>query len=261
MSDKQFRSFCTTNLAIETRGEGDKKTSTLRGYAAVFNSRSEVLGWYREILMPGAFAQPISERQDVRALLNHDPNIVLGRTTNNTVRLSQDGTGLLSEIDLADTQSARDLATSIGRGDINQMSFAFSTRDYSWDIEDGEYIRVVRSVKRLYDVSPVTYPAYSATSIGLRSAGFGISLDLAELVPALMRAEDGVPAQAEDSKVLRSAIESMQALLDKILIEGERTKRSDATMTADEIGSRLAELQQDVLTVDSLTKRLSEIRS
>lgn len=260
MSDKQFRSFCTTNLAIETRGEGDKKTSTLRGYAAVFNSRSEVLGWYREILMPGAFAAPIAERQDVRALLNHDPNIVLGRTTNGTTRLSQDGTGLLSEIDLPDTQAARDLATSIARGDINQMSFAFSTRDYQWDVEDGEYVRVVRSVKRLYDVSPVTYPAYSATSVGLRAAAFGVSLDVANLLPALMRAEEGLH-QADDSKILRDAIGDMQKLLDKILLAGESAKRSDATMTADEIGSRLAELQSDAVTVDALTKRLSEIRN
>lgn len=260
MSDRQFRSYCTTNLALETRGEGDKKSNTLRGYAAVFNSRSEVLGWYREILMPGAFAAPISERQDVRALLNHDPNFVLGRTTNGTVRLSQDGTGLLSEIDLPDTLSARDLSTSIARGDINQMSFAFSTRDYEWDIEDGDYVRVVRSVRNLYDVSPVTYPAYQATSIGLRAASLGISLDLAELVPAIMRAEDGIPAAKEDPTVIRTAIGAMQKLLDKIMLEGERTK-DDATMTADEIGNRLAELSGEVITLDSITKRLSEIRN
>lgn len=262
--DRQLRSAnqkANFGVIEETRADG-KKQRVLKGYAAVFNSRSEVLGWFREVIMPGAFAAPLQNKDDVRALLNHDANFVLARSTNGTLRMGQDQVGLHCEIDLPDTQAARDLATSIERGDISQMSFAFSSRDVKHDIEDGEYIRYVRSVQRLYDVSPVTYPAYQATSIGLRAMGFDIPLDVDKLVPVLMRAEEGWPAMKDDPQVVRDAISQLTKYLDKLMVEGERTAHGDnETMTVDEIGERLAALRGDVLDADALQRRLEQLRA
>lgn len=260
--EKQYRSYFDSQLTIETREAEGKSGKTLRGYAAVFNSLSANLGWYRERLFPGGFAGPLNEKQDVRALQNHDKNLVLARTTNDTLRLRQDNKGLFSEIDLADTSFERDLAIKVERGDINQMSFAFSTRDYEWTVEDGEYIRNVRSVKRLFDVSPVTYPAYEATSVGLRHLGesVGLPFDFSQLVPALMRADEGLPASKEDVEVVRSAIASLSKLQDKLLLSGERAKDAANTVGVAAVGERLAALRGDSMSVDALKERLNVLR-
>lgn len=151
-------------------GEGEVKTVTIRGYAAKFNVLSENLGGFREQIAPGAFDKVLDN--DVRALFNHDENMILGRTLSGTVRLFADATGLGYEVDLPDTQYARDLAVSIERGDVSQSSFAFSVdyRGDDWSENDeGVIIRTINAVKRLYDVSPVTYPAYPDATIGMRS--------------------------------------------------------------------------------------------
>jgi HK97 family phage prohead protease len=158
------RRVFTTDFRIERRAEG---ASVLVGHAAVFNSASEDLGGFREIVAPGAFAQSIVE-DDVRALFNHDPNLILGRNRSQTLRLSEDSRGLAFEIDLPDTQLARDLAVSIERGDISGNSFAFRTVEDRWERGDAMEIRTLIRV-RLFDVSPVTYPAYQATDIAMRS--------------------------------------------------------------------------------------------
>jgi len=104
-------------------------------------------------------------------LFNHDTNIVFARTKAGTLTLSEDDTGLLTSATLPDTQAARDLAVSMERGDIDQMSFAFlADPDGSvWDTEpDGRWLRTIKRVADLYDVSPVTFPAYPDTSIALR---------------------------------------------------------------------------------------------
>jgi hypothetical protein len=138
----------------------------LTGYAAVFNSMSEDLGGFREVILPGAFAQAVRE-DDVRALWNHDPNYVLGRNRSGTLTLSEDDHGLPIDVKPPDTQWARDLMVSIGRGDVTQMSFGFSVTGQRWEKEDGEDVRYLTSV-RLFDVSPVTYPAYQATEVQAR---------------------------------------------------------------------------------------------
>lgn len=154
---------------LELRSVGDK--NTLVGHAAMFNSFSRDLGGFREVITPGAFKRAITENQDVRALWNHDANHVLGRTTAGTLRLSEDDKGLAIEIDLPNTSAANDLRESIGRGDVDQMSFAFITRSDEWtdQVLDGKrtIVRELRDVD-LFDVSPVTYPAYEATDIALR---------------------------------------------------------------------------------------------
>lgn len=145
------------------------------GHAAVFNSRSQVLqDWYfdqfQEVIAPGAFASNL--QQDVRLLINHDPNLVLARTVSGTLRLSEDSVGLLCEGELAPTSYARDLQLSMQRGDISQMSFAFEVAPDGdeWDIgADGMLLRTVNRVAMLYDASIVTYPAYLATDASTRS--------------------------------------------------------------------------------------------
>ncbi len=136
------------------------------GYAARFNSPSEDLGGFIEDIAPGAFAEAVSG--DVRALFNHDPNHVLGRTSAGTLTLREDGDGLRFEISAPDTGWARDLYTSVQRGDINQCSFAFDVIEDEWRHMSGAPDRRTLKKVRLYDVSIVTYPAYQATSVSAR---------------------------------------------------------------------------------------------
>src|SRR5713226_411375 len=98
----------------------------LRGYAARFNRLSEDLGGFHERLAPGVFTRGIA--QDVRALVNHDPTLVLGRTKSGTLKLAQDLVGLRFKVDLPATSYARDLAIVVKRGDVNQCSFSFVVR-------------------------------------------------------------------------------------------------------------------------------------
>lgn len=152
-------------------GEGEPRR--IVGYAAVFNEVSEELYGFREMIMPGAFRDVI-EAEDVRALINHDPNLVLGRTTAGTLRLIEDERGLRYEIDPPDTQYARDLIVSLERGDVDQSSFAFRVKpeDEEWrgpTEDDPLPLRMIYKFSRLFDVSPVTYPAYEATSVDVRA--------------------------------------------------------------------------------------------
>lgn len=154
----------STDLRIERRAEG---RSVLMGHAAVFNSASEDLGGFREIVAPGAFAQTIAE-DDIRALFNHDSSMILARNRAGTLRLQEDGRGLAFEIDLPDTQLARDLSVSIERGDITGNSFGFQTIEDRWERQEKGELRTLIRV-RLFDVSPVTFPAYPQTDLALRS--------------------------------------------------------------------------------------------
>lgn len=152
---------------VEAR-QDDGQESTLQGYAAVFNTTTEIAGMFREQIAPGAFADAVG-RDDVRALFNHDANFVLGRTVSGTLQLSEDQVGLRYVVTPPSTTWANDLLVSIKRGDVTQSSFAFSVDDEKWDYPRGEL--PVRTIKRatLYDVSPVTYPAYASTTVSARS--------------------------------------------------------------------------------------------
>lgn len=160
---------------VELRTTKDD-TPSIQGYAAVTNQETVIdLGFYafREMIARGAFKASI-KADDVRALFNHDPNLVLGRNTSGTLRLKEDDHGLRYEADLPDTAVARDVRTLIQRGDISGSSFAFTVGedDDEWDeseIKSGKLpLRTIRKVS-LYDVSPVTYPAYPETSVSARS--------------------------------------------------------------------------------------------
>jgi HK97 family phage prohead protease len=146
----------------------DIEDGKLRGYAAVFDQLSLDLGGWKERIRRGAFSKHLATTPDVRALWQHDRNYVLGRTKASTLELVEDIHGLRSLIDPPDTQWARDAVTTIKRGDVDQMSFGFYTDTDEWNMEDGELVRTVIDA-RLFDVSPVTFPAYEGTSISARS--------------------------------------------------------------------------------------------
>ena len=136
------------------------------GYAAVFNKWSRDLGGFKEIIEPGAFRDVLND--DVMALFNHDPLQVLGRTKSGTVEVWQDDEGLGYRIKLPDTQLGRDLKELIARGDIDTSSFGFDLREGDSTFErneDGNAIHTIHRVNRLWDVSPVTWPAYPDTSV------------------------------------------------------------------------------------------------
>jgi len=166
MSDNKIerRFYPITDIEVR-RVEGE--LPKLVGYAAVFDSLSEDLGGFREKISAGTFKKSI-RRHDIRALWNHDPNYVLGRKKSKTLKLKEDEHGLKMTVVPPDTQWARDLLTSIERGDVDQMSFGFRTIIDEWEQKGKENIRTLKEVE-LVDVSPVTYPAYTDTSIALRS--------------------------------------------------------------------------------------------
>jgi hypothetical protein len=138
------------------------------GHAAVFNSLSLEMWGFRERIMPGAFKRVLSEGADVRALINHNPSTVLGRSKAGTLALREDGQGLLAKIDPPDTTAAKDIIESISRGDVDGMSIGFRSVDERWIREGGANVRELLDVD-LFDVSIATYPAYPATEVIFRT--------------------------------------------------------------------------------------------
>ena len=162
---KRESRFLSRELRVKRNDAGQPQ---IQGYAAVFNSMSQDLGGFREVIAPGAFAADLANNPDVRALFNHDESLILGRTKSGTLQLSEDETGLFWVCTLPDTAVARDLMVSIERGDVDQCSFGFFCLDDEWQMQDGTPLRTVKTAG-LFDVSAVTYPAYEATSVGVRS--------------------------------------------------------------------------------------------
>lgn len=157
------RAFTLDDVTIQT----DENTPKITGYAAIFDSLSDDLGGFREIIRYGAFTDSLNT-SDIRALWNHNPDYVLGRNRSGTLKLSEDEKGLRIEIDPPNTQWAKDLMEVIKRGDVNQMSFGFRTIEDRWSNQNGTTLRELLKVD-LFDVSPVTFPAYPQTEVGVRS--------------------------------------------------------------------------------------------
>jgi len=148
----------------------DEEKREFVGHASVFNVEAGPT-YFREMVAPGAFRDTI-EVDDIRALFNHDPNYVLGRNRAGTLSLAEDEIGLASKILPPETQWAKDLAVSMNRGDITQMSFGFVVEGEEWikgDEATGKPdVRILKRVK-LFDVSIVTYPFYPDTDVAVRS--------------------------------------------------------------------------------------------
>lgn len=144
------------------------KGNKLGGYASVFDEVSPYTPFGQEAIAPGAFTRAL-ETGDPRALFNHDPNQVLGRLSAGTLRLAQDSTGLEYEIDLPDTQLARDVRTLVERGDIDGASFQFVVGEH----EKRDGVLWHTDIADLIDVSPVTFPAYAGATSEARSKTAG----------------------------------------------------------------------------------------
>lgn len=157
------------HFRMQLRVAGDEKAPTLEGHVAVFNQLSDDLGGFREKIAPGAFAETI-KTHDIRALWNHENDLVLGRLAAGTLELSEDDTGLAFKNTPPDTTWFRDRLVSLKRGDVTGCSFGFYTEADEWATEaDGSKIRTLTKCT-LVEVSPgVTFPAYPQTDIAMRS--------------------------------------------------------------------------------------------
>jgi len=164
MKNKEIRTIQVQDLEVRMDGEKPK----VIGYASVFGSLSNDLGGFREYIGKDAFEGRLED--DVRFLINHD-GLPLARTTNGTLKLSVDEKGLKYEAEMPDTTDSRDLMELLKNGTVNQSSFAFIVEEDSWEMNDGQNIRTIEKISRLFDVSAVTYPAYeeATSSVALRS--------------------------------------------------------------------------------------------
>lgn len=164
--DKEIR---LASFEVEERGEG--QAPKFKGYAAVFDAEANIGGMFIEKIERGAFAHALTN-SDIHAVYNHDSNFVLGRNKSGTLVLSEDEKGLYVEIDPPNTSQARDIMELVKRGDVDQMSFAFSMQGgaETWD-DTGEDlpVRTIHKFGELFDVTITPRGAYSQTSIGLRS--------------------------------------------------------------------------------------------
>jgi len=171
--------FLAASVELRAAAESES-TPKVRGYAAKFDSPSENLGseqyQFREIIKPGAFDDVLND--DVRALFNHESSAILARSKNGegSLKIGADEVGLWYEFEAPDTQVGRDLVTSLKRGDVDQSSFSFTVNEdgQSWkETKEGDgpsiITRTITKIKRLFDVSPVTYPAYPDATVALRS--------------------------------------------------------------------------------------------
>ena len=165
--DAEVRKSSVVKEQREFRMENaEQNGNTIRGYAAVYNSDSEWMGGFYEQIATGAFDDVMEN--DVRAYFNHDENLLLGRVSSGTLRISTDKRGLFYEVDLPNTTYANDLAELMKRGDVNQSSFAFLIEKDRWEQRDGTTYRIIEKVSRLLDVSPVSQPAYPDSTSELK---------------------------------------------------------------------------------------------
>ena len=154
---------CPSPPELRQRG----KQQTITGHAAVFNSRSLDLGGFHEVIAPGSFRNVLAQNPDVRALINHDANQIVGRTSAGTMTLTEDAVGLHYSINLPDTQVGRDLATNVKLGNYTGSSFSFviAPNGDEWRSVNGAQERTITEVGSLLDCGPVVFPAYPASTV------------------------------------------------------------------------------------------------
>lgn len=223
--NKEQRTLPLIELRVQDKDGGGQ---IIEGHAAVFDSWSEMLGGifpFKEKVKKGAFIKTI-KKDDIRALFNHDPNYVLGRNKAGTLELEEDEIGLKVRIDPPDTQWARDMQTSIKRGDISQMSIGFIVLKDKWSTEDGVDVRELIEVQ-LFDVSPVTFPAYTQTDVGVRA----------------MRSYEGYMAEQKSVKETAER-ESQRQAEEQRKAEEERLKREMEEKEAEETARKQKEIQR-----------------
>ncbi len=203
------RRFFPIDLTELRADDGD--IPKIEGYAVVYEKWSEDLGGFREIIHKGAGARAV-KKSDVRALWNHDPNIVLGRTRAGTLELTDTDEGVLSRI--MPPSWASGYIETIKRKDVNQMSFAFSIpKDgEKWTYTDKEVTREIFEFYPMYDVSPVTYPAYPQTKVGVRDLLSTEGIDLDAIAGIMFRAHRGCQLRPVDRDLIDASIDVLKRI-------------------------------------------------
>lgn len=169
-NDRQQRQVRCTAQQFQTRAADNDLY--IDGYFSVFNSEYPLWEGASEVIKPGAFDNSISG--DVRALINHDTSLVLGRTKAGTLTLKQDARGLWGSVRInRDDVDAMNLYARVQRGDVDQCSFGFAIKRETFvDNGDGTYRWEIEEVDPLYEVSVCTFPAYTETSVSARKQDF-----------------------------------------------------------------------------------------
>jgi len=207
----ETRRITVNEFEIRELGEGDGMAFT--GYAAVFNSASEPLPFIERIA-PGAFANSLSSRNEIKMFVNHDTTRVLASKRAGTLRLSEDAHGLRVEADLPPTTDGKDLAILMKRGDVDSMSFGFSVPSGGDTWSPDGATRELREV-RLHEVSIVTaFPAYTATSAGVRSLdnlAAATGADASQLDAAITKLEAGEMLDEDAAMLIESVVQKLRA--------------------------------------------------
>ena len=163
LTERRFLPLVSAGIEIRTTDDGARG---IRGVAAVTNSVSIDLGGFTEEIAPGAFSDAL-KHSDVRGLFNHDPNYVLGRS-GRTMKVWENDDGL--QYDIPKLPDARaDVLESIERGDVDGNSFSFTVEEDEWGTRNGVPHRTITKFQELFDVGPVTFPAFTDTTVSVRS--------------------------------------------------------------------------------------------
>ncbi len=165
MSDKVEKRF---NVQHDIRAEGEARS--IKGYAAVFNSTARINDRFQEKIAPGAFAESIA-KNDIRALWSHNPDYVIGRNKNGSLKLREDDHGLGFDLAMPDTSWGRDAHTLISGGFVTGVSFGFRVKKESWTKgENGTPHTRTLELVDLIEISPTAFPAYEQTHVASRSS-------------------------------------------------------------------------------------------
>lgn len=206
---QQERRFLPTQqVMVDVRADGRK---VIAGYAAVFYDGTEATEYelwpgLRERVAPTAFNNAIAQNADVLGLFNHNSSLVLGRTKPGTMRLSVDSKGLRYEIDPGETTVAKDLMVNLERKEVTGSSFGFIADEVKWTRGKDFDIRELISVQ-LFDVGPVTFPAYAGTDAGVRG-GAVRAIDSEQVREAWekWRGGDAAPSVERDARNRRARL-------------------------------------------------------
>lgn len=146
----------------------EDKPKVLEGYAAVFNEKADVDGLFDEIILPGAFSRTLIENKDILALVNHNFDNVLGRTSNGLLQLIEDDYGLKFELHLPETDKANQTFQDVQCGNLKDCSFLFFEVAESWDYSGEKPLRILSDLD-LIEISIVAVPVYEGTEVSARS--------------------------------------------------------------------------------------------
>jgi HK97 family phage prohead protease len=194
-------------VALEERSDGGLPKIT--GHSAVFNSKSEDLGFFTEIIRPGAFQDALQTYQSV-CLANHNVDRLIAATANGTLLLQEDKRGLYEDATPMDTQVCRDVVTEIRSGALNGQSFSFDVETDAWRMENGMQLREIIKIARLYDVGPVVFPAYPATDVSARGLMVAAGLDIEGFSQAIVKQLRRLPLTPADRDIVQQAIAVLQ---------------------------------------------------